>query len=403
MDYQNGELIINTHDFEENKNEIKTFAQNISEEVELSEFKTKGGLFNWGNHNVTGTEMNNFTTEIQEYLIELNNRDKEIATQFKSVYKTFECLDKDYIQEILIAIKSAEEANRKTSRAIDALKKITTKLSDFKSKVDSIEHLYDIDNMWDYCGKWCEANSILSDSIEYVTSLSDKNAQEIENLKGALKLAENLLFDLSNQLNQQIKKFEPAIAFTNELREKVHLKDIDDMYDSLMNTEEELEHIKNTVSEQNSDITSLLSFMKKMSEFEHLEDVDSVWAKTETYAVQLEELKKQSRDTFDFVQLNKKNIDEIHKIEHLRDIDEIWKLGKTHSVQLSELKKNNAEIGNTICQNKESSDAVIAEVIEKNDTFVQTITKKIKYAYVLAGGTLGVAVIELIVILLKVI
>ena len=45
----------------------------------------------------------------------------------------------------------------------------------------------------------------------------------------------------------------------------------------------------------------------------------------------------------------------------------------------------------------------ISSVIEKNNTDIQMLTKKIKYAYILAGGSLTLAVIELIMIILKVI
>lgn len=395
----------------------------MPQEIELSEFKTKGGLFNWGNHTVTGTEMNNFTTEIQEYLIESNTRDKKIVDQLNNVYETFEYLDKDYIQKILISIKAAETANKKASNAIKALKATTTKLSEFKSNIESIEHLYDIDNMWDYCQKWQETISILSDSIEHITSCSNENTQGIKHLKETINAAKKQTSNLLDLVNQQIEKLETVIDFKNELEKNVHLNDIDEMYDSLENVtnsiisiKEELDSIKDTISNQQSDIGSLLSFMEELSKFEHLNDIDDIWRKSNeqqnnlnelradlsSNTKSIEEIKKQSKDTFDLVQSNKKNIDELHKIKHLRDVDDIWKLGETHSNQLSELEKKNEETHSIIQQNKESVDTAISDMIEKNDSFIQTLTKKIKYAYILAGGTLGIAIFELIIILLKV-
>lgn len=363
MEQQHSELVINTHNFEDKKNEMKVFAQNMPQEIELSEFKTRGGLFNWGNHSVTGTEMNNFTAEIQKHLIESNKRDSEIASQFNNVYETFEYLDKDYIQKILISIKASEKANKKADNAIKALKLTTTKLSEFKSNVEAIEHLYDIDNMWDYCQKWQETISLLTNSIQNINSCNTEHTHEIENIKKALESTKEQTFDLLNQLNKHIEKLNTVIDFKNELEKNIHLNDIDEMYDSLenvnsslINIKEEFYSIKSTISEQKLNIDTLLSFM-----------------------------------------------DEVSKFEHLRDADEIWNLSNAHSGQLLELEKRNYEINNIIQQNKETADTAISDMIEKNDSFIYTLNKKIKYAYILAGSSFGIAIIELIMILLKVI
>ena len=57
---------------------------------------------------------------------------------------------------------------------------------------------------------------------------------------------------------------------------------------------------------------------------------------------------------------------------------------------------------NFIQNNKKLIDSALADVAVKNDIAVQALTKKIKYAYLLTGGSLGLALIELVVIFLKV-
>lgn len=84
-------------------------------------------------------------------------------------------------------------------------------------------------------------------------------------------------------------------------------------------------------------------------------------------------------------------------------MDELWDSNEVHSNQLSKLEKQSEETNNLIQNNKKLIDVAIADAVEKNDTAVQMLTKKIKYAYLLAGGTLGLALIELVIILLKVI
>jgi len=83
----------------------------------------------------------------------------------------------------------------------------------------------------------------------------------------------------------------------------------------------------------------------------------------------------------------------------LKDVDELWNSNEVHSNQLFELEKQSEEANNLIQENKK----LIDNAVEKNDTDVQMLTQKNKYAYLLAGGSLGLALIEMIVILLKVI
>ena len=54
-----------------------------------------------------------------------------------------------------------------------------------------------------------------------------------------------------------------------------------------------------------------------------------------------------------------------------------------HSEQLTELQKQDKDIKALICNNKELIDSVIAEVIEKNNTYIKSLTKKIKYGYLI--------------------
>ena len=76
---------------------------------------------------------------------------------------------------------------------------------------------------------------------------------------------------------------------------------------------------------------------------------------------------------------------------------------ENHSAQLSELEKQSGEIKNIIQANKDDTTAAITSAIEQSNTAVEMLTKKLKYAYLLAGGAVGLAIVELIVILMTVI
>ena len=181
---------IDGHDFEEAKNNLKFILDRAKTSPELSQVKTSGGLFNWFSHNVTGKELNELTAQIQEYLISLNGFDGDIITQMGELYQTIDALDKDYIQKIIISLQYAEKAsqeakgagldaqkaltetnkavnelaatqkslqtaqstlcdtNKKIDKTVSQLEKTIIVLSKFKSEIDNIQHLKDLDDLW---------------------------------------------------------------------------------------------------------------------------------------------------------------------------------------------------------------------------------------------------------------
>lgn len=310
------ELVIKTHDFELAKKGLKEFSQKKADELNIDTVRTDGWFFGLGDHKVTGAELNERLSTIQQHLIDLNTTNNKTIKEFGQVYSALEALDRDYIQAILISIKATEKTSERIQATQDQIKKIVNDqkktlevLKKFKQKLDGYAHLEDIDKIWIDCQKWYNETVTLSNSIDSAMVISKANAQKAKDLEKVLDTSEKKINDLSNQLNQQIEKLEAIISFISELEKIVHLQDIDEMWDS--------------------------------------------------------------------IELN--------------------------SSQLSELEKQCDKTNSIVQTNKESTDAAIASVIEKNNTDIQMLTKKIKYAYILAGGSLGLAIIELIVILLKVI
>ena len=310
------ELVIKTHDFELAKKGLKEFSQKKADELNIGTVRTDGWFFGLGDHKVTGAELNESLSTIQQHLIDLNTTNNKTIKEFGQVYSALEALDRDYIQAILISIKATEKTSERIQATQDQIKKIVNDqkktlevLKKFKQKLDGYAHLEDIDKIWIDCQKWYNETVTLSNSIDSAMVISKANAQKAKDLEKVLDTSEKKINDLSNQLNQHIEKLEAIISFISELEQIVHLQDIDEMWDS--------------------------------------------------------------------IELN--------------------------SSQLSELEKQRDKTNSIVQTNKESTDAAIASVIEKNNTDIQMLTKKIKYAYILAGGSLGLAIIELIVILLKVI
>lgn len=410
------ELDIQYHDFEVAKKGLKEFSLKQAEELELDTVRTDGGFLGFGDHKVTGYELNNRLGAIQQHLIDLNNTNNRTIKEFGQVYSALEALDKDYIQAILISIKATEETSKRIEatqeqikRIIDDQKKTLEVLKKFKQKLDNYAHLGDIDKIWNDCQKWYNDITTLSNSINNATSTGNANAKKIEGLKGTFKIIDKCL-------NQQISQIQSVLAFTCELEKIVHLHDIDEMWESLSNAQislmnicNDMNSIREAATTQQSNIDVILGFMDTLSVYNHLKDIDEIWSKTEAHSDRLDSLAQQSDNTLGLVHINQSHIDEFSKykeelcgIKHLKEVDKLWDSNEVHSNQLSDVEKQSEETNNFIQNNKKLIDTAI-DVVEKNDIAVQMLTKKIKYAYLLAGGSLGLALIELVVILLKVI
>ena len=149
------EYFIEKHEFDKKKEQLKAFTDQNVKEVKLSTFDTSGGLFGWFDHKVTGDELNDFVSKLQENLQTFIERDKKIFEEFNTVYETFDTLDTSYIQGILVSVEAAKtasaeakEAQEDLSRVVDTLQHTIDKLKEFKEEVNQYEHLEDIDSMW---------------------------------------------------------------------------------------------------------------------------------------------------------------------------------------------------------------------------------------------------------------
>ncbi len=119
----NENIIIKPTSFEDAKNHIQTFASKTSPSLGLDKVETSCGLFGVFDHKVTGDELNQVTTQIQDYLIKFNGLHADFIDEFGQVYKALESLDKEYIPAILGAIKGAEMASNQAKTAQEDIKK----------------------------------------------------------------------------------------------------------------------------------------------------------------------------------------------------------------------------------------------------------------------------------------
>ncbi len=271
---------INTTDFEKAKDELIDIYARTETNPQLNKVATSGGLFNWFDHTVTGEEMNNLTAQIQKYLISLNSFDGDIIDQIGKIYNTFDTLDKKYIQKIVVTLQCAEKASNEAKKAgVDALKalketkktvtdlsntqkslqsaqtnlrntneridktvnqlgKTIQALSNFKSKVDEVQHIKDIDRLWE---DYQSSKTFISELDRKTQSIRDKlekYSQEIENL----------------------------LQWKNTLEEFDHIMDIDEIWNKCVEAETQLSNAELTISSQQNEINTLKA---ELSEIQH--------------------------------------------------------------------------------------------------------------------------------------
>lgn len=442
------ELVIQYHDFEKAKKEIKKFSEQSTTDLDLKrvdDSKDVGEfLGDWLlgrgiglNHTVTGEELNELTSQIQTHLHSINNTQIKLIKEFGQVYSALEALDKDYIQAILVSIKATEETSEGIQKTQEQIKKIVEnqrktleELKKFKQKLDGYTHLGDIDKIWSDCQKWYKEINNLSKAIDRVTERSKESVKKSDSVKITLTATEKKIESLSQQVNGMVDKLESIIAFTTAMEQVTHLKDIDEMYESLSVAHDSIrdlgggiETIKKGMAHNQEDINSLLDFMKKLSTLNYLMEVDKIWKQTEDHQTRINQVEQEEKshteslrelvcadeEMRESIDSNTQDIHslkeykgELDGITHLNDVDGIWENVEEHTNQIIERQKENETLAATIQQNKEEVDKSIADAAETMNVAIESLTKKIKYAYWIAGGSAGLAIIELVLLLIKV-
>lgn len=213
------ELNIEAHKFEESKNQLKKFSEDTETEFEIKRVESKKDVGEFwldilllrgieDDHMVKGSELNEFAADVQKYFMDINNLQRQFIEQFGNVYNALESLDKDYIQAILVSIKSAQKAYEKANGArkdiektVEEQQKIIKVLQKFKEKLDKNEHLDDVDNLW-------QDNQNMKKSIEELENNVKKCISKYDELLRLIKHKENSvnINEVLSSENKNIKK-----------------------------------------------------------------------------------------------------------------------------------------------------------------------------------------------------
>lgn len=411
------ELVIKRHSFEKSKAEIKKFSEQTTTDLDLRRVNSSKDVGEWfsewfmgggigRDHKVTGSELNSLTTQIQENFINVNNTQRKLITEFGQVYSALEALDKDYIQAILLSIEATrktnnklqesqkvikenqdniEEAQQKIEKEGKLLQKTVKALQQFKEKLDTYKHIADIDKMWN------DIQNYAKEIASYQNAVS-----ELEKFRSNLEENEHLLdIDLMwrniEDNKSVIKKMGKSIYETDQI-----IKDI----------ESTIKKIEDRLENQDKKIAELKNTQDKISEQTHILDIDQMWDNANSIKESVEKLTSKNKEVQDSIKKQDTLIEELVQkkkefdaIVHLKEVDDLFdnvEICKSDIIKLKEKNVFQEEKNNEL-------EKVLKSVNLQMTEMKADFSRKIKIAYVVAGSTMGIAIIELILILARIV
>lgn len=192
------QVLANSERFNEKKQELKAFSEEIPEQSDLPTVPTDDPMLGFigMQYDVKGKDLNTLTDAVQNRMIEQNIHIKKIIQEFNTIYETFQILDDEYIQSISKSLIAAKEANNKAIQGLHEIEEYqigNNKLLDdvFKQNKDLIDILKKHHK-----------------KLEELEQLEDKQSEihiEIDSLKANLKSLvkiENSFNDLYLQVEE---------------------------------------------------------------------------------------------------------------------------------------------------------------------------------------------------------
>lgn len=369
------EPVIERHNFETAKNELQVFSNQAAIEPDLKHVRDKKDalefLFGGGwslEHSVTGQELNDLTVQIQSHLQSINDMQLKLIREFGQVYTALDALDNDYIKAILSSINAISETNKglnnaqeKIRKLVDDEKKTLEVLKKFKHRLDGYSHLKDIDHLWLDNQKLSEEILEISANTRSNALLGQENKEKTKALSESLDATNDRLARMDAGMQRVIEKTEQACSVANELERIAHLEDIDAMWGELEHVKHSLQafqdnmvSLQENVAEQKADLADVKTFINSVSGCEHLQDVDVVWAQNETNMQQIRGLQKSQTETTALIQVNREQVE-----------------------------------------------TSITDMNNKFNATLLQMNQKLRCACLLAGSSLGIAVIEMIIIFMR--
>ncbi|MDO5615411.1 MAG: hypothetical protein Q4G16_04415 [Cruoricaptor ignavus] len=440
-------LEIKKQDFSKAILELKDFAKRIPTKPDLKRFEE--GIF-WGlvDKNVTGKEMNEFTSSIQKFFIKSNKTSTDIIKEFSKIYEAFNVLDEQYIKYFIVSIEKAEkagndalEAQQDIKRTISVLRTTIEKLSehkkysseklrDFNAQIEGFQneistkleqlhrierindglknsqHIGDIDNLWEDV----QRNKSILESLESVTQIAGQKIDLLVNFKDNLKKQTHLLEidqlweDTEKHGNNITKLIHTADRLDSELKvlnlykkhleSYAHLNDVDEIWKDVQENKSKIHDLDSILQDSNQNIELLHEFKNVLEKQSYLHEIDKIWEDSQKHNNKLDDLNLLTMRIESELEIITQYKKKLEGYSYLAEIDTVWTDVQSQKLDVIELykqqvvldKKNN-DLENKVCKNFENLRENITEYHNK-------MNKKIMISYVMNG----IAILSLIIL-----
>lgn len=383
---------------------------------------------------VVSNSITKFSKKTTEEIAMVNNKNKALSEQVNQDILTLHNKAKSFKEFF-------SDLSEKIEWTVDLLNKqipVIQETSSFSEQLKNIAHIIDVDFMWNDINEAKESFNTIENSLQNIDSDILKMQKHIDGIDSFVTILNNNthLQDIDNMWNdldiikEDIRKINGIIE---ENRENIQMHQ--NKLDTLATTSSEHKESINTLFKKLADadeyavnsrnfITDLESFRTKLATLNHLMEVDEIWKQTEDYQLRIKRVEQEGKSHTDKLNELVQVSDRMHKsidtnthdinslkeykdklscISHLDDVDSMWKEVEEHTSQLIEGEKRNKELAAIIQKNKDEVNKNIEEAVDTTNAAVESLTNKVKYAYWIAGCSAGLAIIELILLLMKVI
>ena len=425
--------LIKKHNFEIAKREIERFSRNLPSNPSFERVEVDGGLFGWGDHKVTGTEMNQFIEVVQNKLISVNTSLRSIIGEFKQVYNAFDFLDGEYINGIIGSVECAEEASKQALTAqadikttVENLKKTVIGLVDLKKTVERIENTLNTQspnnialineriNSLNHIYSQFSSNSHYKD-IDAIWNDVEKHKTDLAGLHHQVDAFVEKVNRITERINNDINALQ---QYRSVLESYKHLGDIDRIWNDVEEHKADLtglhhqidtfiEKVNHTKERINNDIAALQQYRSVLESYKHLGDVDNIWSDVERHKTDLTGLHHQVNAFIEKVNQTTEHINNdittlqqyrsvLESYKHLGDIDSIWNDVEEHKTDLVGLHHQiDAFISEVHTAETEIKESI--QKMEKSNANAHLLyEKKIKIAYSIGGTAVGLSIIQFI-------
>ena len=385
-------------EFNRCKEDLKLFSEQTEKDINLPTVNYyESFLFVDYDHKVTGGELNELTSKLQEHLKNFNNINNKIIREFSAIYNTFNALDNEYIKNIMQSLKKSNEAINKANlglteaekriediratngklevaqnnikiiqdeleyaqkdldKHMEIQKKIVDGLTLFKGKIDSYKHLKDIDNMWENLEKLVNKIPIISENINNIKIDVQKNISELNDIK----------------------------RFKDKLANYKHLENIDNIWVNLQNLDSkiptisgDINNIKIDVQKNLTELNDIRRFKDRLENYKHLEDIDKIW------------------NDLDYLRVIKNKLEVVENLDKLtNDVEGLKKLNSNIELRL----RNTFNFIEQ--QKKKIEDLETSLQATQNENI--SLSKKLNMSYLLGGGALILGIFNIFYLFLR--